>query len=321
MKKLSLAAAVVVAMGTSIGVQAYTTAKFAVGQLAPMSWSETNGTGAWVGLTSRCAGEVYWTWFDPDSKHVVDDKQPMTKNDLWAWNLGQLTAIYGQRGYSLFLFDEQVNPAFPNKGDGYINTADGDCLASAAFWVDVPNNDVAYLPTFPVTQADLNHGMQIDLSSPLADYDTITALAAGAQERSIIYKRYLVNGVLGDADRTEIVTWTVCKPPTSQNLRAYNDNQDWVSVVYPTPNDELNWWDPEAELLAKAPTFRDGFFTWEVLAAANPNGPGAGAEDNLRYCNHNGFVPYSDAQAAVSWSQMYAAVFNALQVILNAHLP
>jgi hypothetical protein len=276
-----------------------------------------------VGLISRCAGTLYWTWFDSQSRHVVDDAVPMTKHDQWSWNLQAIAPGLGDaRGYAVFLFDREANPAFPNQGDEALDGYDDEeCLASSAFWVDIPNNDVAFVPTFPLGLGDLSDAAK-DLSNPLPDYAAIRALYAGAQLGETIYKRYYINAVLGDLDRTEIVTWTVCKPPGSQSLRWYNDNQDWISANYPTPNDELNWFDPEATLIsATKGAFRDGFIPWVVKAASNPNAPGAGAEDNLRYCNHNGYggPPPNDDQAAVSYSQMYSIITGAEQSIVNSH--
>lgn len=324
MKKIGLAVAVATAMGaTSVGVQAYTTATFDAGQLVPQAWSIDATTGTFVGLVSSCPGTLYWTWFDEQSRHVVDDSVPMTKNDMWSWNLGALTNIWGQRGYALFLFDREADPAFPNKGDGKLDNYDDYCLASAAFWVDVANADVAYVPTFPVDYTEILPAAAADLTQPLPNYNAIIALQAGAQLNSVIYKRYLVDGVLLNEDTTEIVTWTVCKPPGSQSLRWYNDNQDWISANYPTPNDELNWYDPEAILIATTKgAFKDGVIPWTVKAAANPNAPGGGAGDNLRYCDHKGYngVP-NESQAAVSWSQMWSSLLKAAQTILNSHNP
>lgn len=322
MKKIGLAVAVTAALGAApVGVQAYTMAVFDVGQLVPQAWFKTGDGATYVGLISRCPGTLYWTWFNKDSQHIVDDAVPMTKYDQWSWNLQAIAPGLGdERGYAVFLFDLESDPAFPNKGDERLDAYDDEqCLASSAFWVDIPNNDVAYVPTFPLALDDIALDAR-DLKVPLPDYDAISSLVAGAQLDQTIYKRYYVNGVLGDLDRTEIVTWTVCKPPASQNLRWYNHDQDWISAVYPTPNDELNWFDPEPTLiLATKGAFVDGFIPWPVKAAANPYQAGAGAGQNLRYCNHNNFDLYSDNQAAVSYSQMYSTVTGAEQTIVNAH--
>lgn len=331
MKKIGLAVAVAAAMGaTSIGVQAYTLGTFGgVGQLAPfVYWNNVpTAVDTWVGLVARCAGTIHWTYFDQDSKHVVDDYEKVTKNDLTSWNVSNKAPGYaGITGYATFLFDKE-NPAaipfVPGAGDNVLTTNDEKCLAASAFLVDAANNDVAWLPTLPLALADINPNWAADLTVPAPNYNAVIGLLAGAPDKDVIYLRYFVDNILGNADTTKIKIWTVCKPPGSQSLRWYNDNQDSVSANYPTPNDEVNEFDPEATLIAAtAGAFKDGFIPWVVKAAANPNGAlPAGAGDNLRYCDNHGYNGAAlETQAAVSMSQMYSSLFGAHQTILNSHV-
>jgi hypothetical protein len=321
MKKIAVAVAVASALGaSSVGVQAYTMGTFDFGVLVPVAYS-TATEGTYIGLISRCGGNIYWSAYDQDSKHLEDDVIPATPLDMVSVDVGAAIGMTGP-AYMLFQMDRNsaANANPPNTPDGVYDTYDDGCLAGNAFWVDLPMNDVTYVPTFPVDLTDVNDGVPGHSVGLIGGVDYISSLVAGAQWREWIFMRYFVDNVAANADLTKIYAWTVCKPPATQQTRFYNADQDWLSAPVDTPKDELNIIDPETYIIPRDTGFKDGFIPWEVAIAANPNASGAGGGDNLRYCNHNGYnSDVNDKQAAVSWSQMYSSVFGAEQTVLNPH--
>jgi hypothetical protein len=331
MKKIAVAVAVASALGaSSVGVQAYTMGTFDFGLLVPFAQSVSQINGTYVGLISRCGGKVYWSAWDVDSKHQEDDVIPVTPLDMVSFDVGNEIAA-NQARYILFEMDRNSGATAtpPNTPDGNYDTYDDGCLAGNAFWVNLGLSDVTYVPVFPVDITDIVDGVN-PVPVGLQKYpDYISSLASGAQLNEWIFARYFQNNVPNDADKTEIYLWSVCRPPESVFVRAYDDTQDWTSGNIEIPEDELNIIDPEPWMSTLNKAFTDGFITIPVLAAGNPNAPASGDEDNLRYCDVNGQVgpglpanlqtAVNDAQAMVSWSQVYATVFGASQTLLNAH--
>jgi hypothetical protein len=319
MKKI--AAAVAVALGaSSAGVQAYTIGTFDFGVLAPKAYA-TATEGTYIGLISRCGGNVYWSAYDQDSVHIEDDVIPVTPLDMVAFDVGAGIGNKTGPAYMLFQMDRNSSATAtpPNKPDGMYDTYDDGCLAGNAFWVDMTHADVTYLPTFPVELEDVNNNQHPTQAGMIGGPNYISALKAGAQAGEWIWQRYIGDNFQPNGVTTQIVTWTVCKSPSRVQTRYYNQDQDWFSAPIDMPNDELNLVDPEDYIIPRNTAFNDGYVLWPVLAASNPNAQNAGADDNLRYCNHKGHVPNNDTQAAVSWSQTYAEVFGAEQTLLNAH--
>ena len=325
MKKIGLAVAVATALGaTSAVVNAYTVGKYDDGLLVPYATFQGADEGTTVGLLSCAAGNVYWTFFDENSKHITDGTIKMTKNDMYSFLLNEEAGIglEGVKGYLLFLLDsagKEVDGV--QVPDGKINTADADCLAGNAFYVDLAANDVAFIPTAPVDNRDLGHpNGEIDALTVL-DNDSITRLKAGARWGEFIDMRYYIDNQVGGND-TSIVLWTVCKPPVVNTVDMYDADQHRKSVNFNLPNDELNVVDPET-ILGRPSDFLDGFIRWYVDAAEAPIGGGKA------YCHHFGgpfpvgaFVEDKqdhDHQGALSFSVISAEAFGAAQTLYNPH--
>jgi hypothetical protein len=322
MKKIAAAVAVASALGaSSAGVQAYTVGTFDFGVLVPLAYATAN-EGTFVGLISRCGGNVYWSAYNQDSVHLEDDVIPVTPLDMVSIDVG---GLIGQTGPAYMLFQLDRNSAAndnpPNTPDGVYTSYDDDCLAGNAFWVDLPMADISYVPTFPVDLSDVDDASYNVPVGKIGGASYITALKAGAQENEWIWQRYIGDNIQPDGVTTKIMTWTVCKSPSTVQTRFYNADQNWFSAPLDMPKDELNILDPEIYIIPRDKSFMDGFVLWPVAAAGNPNAPDAGGGDNLRYCDHKGYEPGgdNDKQAAVSWSQMFAQIFGAEQTVINPH--
>lgn len=314
MKKLGLAIAVASAMGaTTSVVNAYNVGEYAVTQLVAYASYENAAEGTTVGLISCTPGQVYWVFKDVNSNHITDGTFPMTKNDMYSFVLANEAGIglEGTQGYLVFTLDS--DPDGTVGPDTALTTADVGCLAANAFYVDVPNQDVAFVPVAPVNYSDINHGLGVSAGGlQFLSNDSITSLTAGAQLGETIANRYFIDNLPGGND-TSIYLWTVCKPLAVQTALMYDDDQDVKSINFNLPNDELNIVDPET-ILGREPDHLDGFIAWTVNAA-----PGKGT----RYCDQDedGVInPTSDNyQAALSLSIISSDLFGAAQTLYNPH--
>lgn len=330
MKKLGLAVAVATAMGaTSAVVQAYGIGMYANGLLVPYA-AIADGTA--VGLMTCAAGNVAWTYFDENTKHITDGVIKMTKNDMYSFILSKEAGIglEGQKGYLVFVLDTEGkwNGITENydSPDGDLDSSDNPCLAGNAFQIDLGNGDVIFQPTTPLAVHDFGHFRGIENVSAM-DNDSLTALAWGAWEEDIVSMRYYIDNKAG-GDDTAIYLWSVCKPPVSNTVIMYDDNENAKSVTIQLPNDELNIIDPET-ILGRPASFLDGFINWEV-ASAKLSQEGL---YNPAYCDHElrggrgrissddtaEYRKHRDFQGVVSWSVVWAPAFQAAQTLINPH--
>lgn len=323
MKKLGLAVAVASALGVSSQMaNAYTVATYANGLLVPYASFTSTAVGTVVGLISCRAGNVHWVFLDEDSNHIRDDDFPVTKNDMYSFSLASVVGagLAGQEGYLIFTLDEDPSGTAPPNGQ--LDSSDTACLAGNAFQVNLPDNDVAFVPTAPIYYSEYNHGNGIT-DIRFMGRDTITALAAGAQLNETIAMRYFADGATG-GDDTNIYVWTVCKPPASSTAIMYDDEQEDASVIWPLPEDELNVINPEdttaggdiiGSPIGIGGGFIDGFITWDVAAAPNPS-----SSTSTVYCDHTASdTVVEDSQAALSYSIISAPIFGAVQTLYNPH--
>jgi hypothetical protein len=311
MKKTALAVFVTGALGVS-AANAATVTEFANGVLVPRvitdQASPDVGQTA-IGLNSCAAGTVYWTFFDVDSVHVLDDQFDMTANDQanLVWNVsenpgtGRLFGgqdVEGEEGYLVFIFDTTGDAQLQATVGG---SSDEPCLAGAAFQVHLGDNDVAFVPTMPlnirpiapgVVAGDFNEeggpgtGVFIDDLTAM-DNNDIARLTAGASANDVVFLRYLVDGAAG-GDDTAIYVWSTTAPGTT-TVQMFDDNQNRRSVNISLPNVELNVINPET-VVGRPPTFIDGFIEWEVP---------------------------STVAGAISWSVIDSPAFGARQTIVN----
>jgi hypothetical protein len=311
MKKTALAVVVTGALGVS-AANAATVTEFANGVLVPRAFTSVDpeiGQTA-IGLHTCAAGTVYWTFFDVDSNHVLDDQFNMTANDQVSlvWNVSDNPgsdrlfggeAVGDTEGYLVFILDTTAEEPPELNASLVGGSSDVPCLAGAAFQVHLGDDDVAFVPALPLNvrpvtptaaAGDFNEitpGVYVeDLRDMNAD--SIARLTAGADEGDIIFLRYFL-GEDADPSETAIYVWSTSSlgNPTVQ---MYDDDQNRRSVNLNFVNDELNVINPRVDIVGKPPTFTDGFIEWRV-----PAGVGG----------------------AVSWSVVDSPAFGARQTIVN----
>jgi hypothetical protein len=313
MKKTALAVVVTGALGVS-AANAATVTEFANGVLVPRAITNQADPGVGqtaIGLNSCAAGTVYWTFFDVNSNHVLDDQFNMTENDQanLVWNVTNNPGtdrlfgdpiLEGEEGYLIFIYDTTGDGALQASTTG---SSDEPCLAGAAFQVYLGEDDVAFVPTMPlnirpvaqgvsagdfdeVPDANGNPGSGIFISDLRATTgDDLVRLTAGANANDIVFLRYFIDGAAGGND-TAIYIWSTTSPGTGITVQAYNDNQERRSINIDLPNVELNVIDPETLPIP----FTDGFIEW----------------------------PVPDTVAgAISWSVIDSPAFGARQTIVN----
>lgn len=269
MKKLALAVAVTGALGAYGVANAATVSEFANGVLVPYVKFDSS-TDTAIGLTSCAKGDVYWTFFDPNSKHVQDNTIPMTENDQYnfSWSSVAGAGLSGQLGYMVFVLD--------TTGDGALTSSDSPCLTGAAFYLDPSNNAVDYIPTPPLYVSDFDTGSDpSSVSTPNGlrsmDSTSLTGLSAGAHAASgdTLYMRYLIDNQPGGID-TSIVIWSAQDLSGGWTVEMFDNNQDSGSVNINLPNAELNVLDPET-INGRDPNFTDGFIMWDLGQTWDPS--------------------------------------------------
>lgn len=256
MKKLSLAMAVAATLAAG-SASAAVVAENAMGLLVPHAVHNGATDTTAVGLISRTAGTVYWTFFDVDSNHVTDGQFPMTANDLYSfvWANQAGVGLEGVDGYLVFALD--VN------ADGSLDSTDSDMLAGNAFQVNTAASDVAFVPVLPLTYLDFQNSSVDDLTAMDA-YSLEDVDAAGSWEGDRIDMRYFIDGNAGGTD-TAILVWTAADATnlTGYTVNIYDDAQNRKSVNFILPNAELNVFDPES-IVGRPTNFKDGFIAWTV---------------------------------------------------------
>lgn len=308
MKKTALAVFVTGVLGVT-AANAATVTEFANGVLVPRvitdQASPDVGQTA-IGLNSCAAGTVYWTFFNEDSVHVLDDQFDMTENDQadLVWNVSDNPGsdrlfggqdVEGQEGYLVFIFDTTGDAQLQATVGG---SSDEPCLAGAAFQVHLGDGDVAFVPTMPlnirpvapgVVAGDFDEeggagtGVFIDDLTAM-DGNDIARLTAGASANDVVFLRYFLDG---DAS-TAIYVWST-SAPGGETVQMFDSNQNRRSVNISLPNVELNVIDPST-IVGRPPTFVDGFIEWQVPATV---------------------------AGAISWSVVDAPAFGARQTIVN----
>ncbi len=319
MKKLALSTAVAAAMGVT--AQAAVVSEYAVGLLIPNVIDEGGGKTTAVGIVSRFKGTVYWTFFDEDSNHVTNGQFDVTANDyhsfVWADEAG--VGLANQRGYLVFLADTNAGPGCNAQPDGVIDACDDvPAIAGAAgFWI--PPNDVAFVPTFPITKIDLSGNLVTPINPTALGPGDVDYLLAGANcvagsssisgtigtlTESItgpynddIDMRYFIDGAAGGND-TNIAVWSAQDIQGTYTVNMFDDAQNRKSVNFTLDNKELNFIDVEA-LLGRPAGFADGFIRWDVPC-------GKDAKTGVA-ASWNGVITYSEISAP-QWGAVQSIV-------------
>ncbi|MBZ0104745.1 MAG: hypothetical protein K8H84_03855 [Sulfuricella denitrificans] len=264
MKKLSIALAVAGAFAAT-GASAVVLGEYDQGCLVPSAiHSATSNTV--VGITARHAGTVYWTFFDVNSNHVSDGQFAVTANDMYSYSMsalaGALTA--GTQGYLTF--------SHSSAGGGVLSTSES--IACNAFYVTT--GDAAYIPAVALTQSDYTAGAAANLTTLGATsidslkmgngfVNTGSPLLTSAMAATHIDLRYWIDGATGGRD-TAVVIWTANNAIGNYTVNMYDDAQNRQSVTLALANQELNIYNPEAQV-GRPATFVDGFVNFSLSAA------------------------------------------------------
>lgn len=296
---------------TSAG--AYDMGYYEYGMLVPNVVHNGAGDTTAVGLVTSGCGvdlvDVYWTFFDNNSKHITDGRITMTNNDVYAfvWAAESGLGLEGTHGYLTFFVDAT--------GDGGLTPPDvpaAQCLAGEAFHVVASDNDVAYVPVWPVHPVNLAAGQIADLT--MLDGTTIVTLLEGAQDvrgpggNDTLVMRYSISS----GDTTDIVVWSaesIGGPGKVYTVNMYDDEQNRRSVNFQLPNEEQNIIDPST-ITGRPAEFVNGFIEWVT------------PDDALGdYVDNIGIADGNVANGVVSYSVIRSSAFRARQTVLNPHHP
>lgn len=298
MKKFALAAiaaAAAVSFGTA---NAYTSGTFSNGVVVPNVISNGVGESTAVGLVSRAATNIHWTFFDQNSNHVKDGCISMTANDYFpfVWSSYTGTGLDGVRGYLVFAAADAACTTFVD--DALQPTIDPvtttHVFAAHAFQVSVSTSDVAYTPV-------IDGPLQITAGANLAAMGptSLEAVYGAAQFNSAavppvtadLFMRYFTAG----GAKTNIVVWSTGNQAGTNTVEVYNDAQAHYSANFKLTNAELDWFDPQT-IPGWEPSYTDGFINWTV---ANLGAATAGS--------------------VFSYSVINAPAFGAIQSVLGFH--
>lgn len=299
MKKFAMAAVAAAAMMAG-GAQAYTVGSFSGGFVVPNVVHDATGTTA-VGLISKGAGCVFWTFFDQNSVHVTDGFFPMTNNDyhsfVWSANAGENTA--GKRGYLVFTAGQGSSTACTPVANSSMT------IAGNAFQVLPASSDVAYVPVIDGVDTSAIGNLA------LMDENSITtvrgAVVLDAVTTSAEFSmRYFIDGKAGGND-TNIVVWSTGDQRGSHTVFMYNDTQIPKSVNFDLTHTELDWFDVES-IVGRPASYVDGFITWGVTRES--------------FAPVSGGVKGATGPTTVSvmtYSVIASPAFGAVQTMLGAH--
>lgn len=207
-----------------------------------------------VGLTAADPGTIYWTFFDSNGtrrasgvKNVIDLQKIAF---IWASEAPAGALLANEPGFLVFALD--------TNNSGTITGADGDFLKASAFFVDRPNNDVAYIPVIDIDDSQLNS------SNPNSwNFNPVAALPS-AESGDVIEFSYLIEGNPNDGDDTELYLFTTSDPGGTQSTSIHDGDGNSIAVNLFTNNNNLNIINPE--LISNLPQqyYGDGFFLWQI---------------------------------------------------------
>ena len=333
MKKITLALAVSSVLGVSSTAHALTASEFANGVLVPhVLFNDATSTA--VGLTSCSRGRVFWTFFDVDTKHIIDGDFVMTPNDWvgfqWSSTIGTFAdaagtasqefdgndpALFDQLGYLVFVLDDNGFNAVADGGLGVLDVSDTPCLAGNAFQIFLGDQDVAYIPALPLNAAAGDFGpvnafgvYEADLTD--MNERSVKSLQAGARawQGDHIYLNYVDDA----GATTDIVIWSAQDVAGTYTVDIFNLEQQRASTNLTLPNAELNVVNVARDIITPN-NFDAGFILWDLDdVPVSENGPNCSF---YGYSNPNYEARCADGIA--SFSLVLADAFGARQTVLN----
>lgn len=323
MKKSVVAVALTGVLG--VAAHAATVSEFANGVLVPRVIDEGSGNSTAIGLTSCANGTVYWTFFDPDTKHVLDDEFGVTAdqqvNLVWNSSLNPGTTrvfggqgVQGEEGYLVFVLDTTGDVSLQASTSPGISS-DIPCLAGAAFQVDLGESDVSFIPAMPLDIRPVGAGDFLDLDgdgiyvNDLRDMDEVdvAGLNAGANANDTVYMRYFIREATDD---TKIHIWSAQDLRGTYTVNIYDTDQNRRSVNLDLTRAELNTIDPRP-IIGRPATFVDGFIKWIVPECSNDEG------GHPRVVDCGPSTNLDLVRGVVSWSVISSDTFGATQTIVN----
>ncbi len=290
--------------------------EFANGLLIPMAYFRAdNSTFTAVGLNTCSEGQVYWTFFDPNSKHVVDGDFSMTANQQqsFLWNQAQgFESLADRLGYLVFTLDTPHQNQRPN---GALDVNDVPCLSGAAFQVEPLRGRVSYLPALPLQAKNPSIGFPNTASGGdfgPADANgvflpnlmnlnntSVVNLNAGAKSGDRLYLRYFVGS--DSQSRTDIYLWSAQDLSGRYSWQLYNTNQQRFSSGVTLSAGQLNviTLDPSngRDDLVRPRAFVDGFAVFDLGSPDYTYGVERGRPTRF---GSEGAASYGDG--VVSWS-------------------
>ena len=298
MKKFAMAAVAAAAMIAG-GAQAYTVGTFSNGFVVPNVIHDANGTTA-VGLISKGAGCVFWTFFDRNSEHKTDGVFTMTNNQFtpFVWSANSGLDMSGQRGYLVFTAGLQTAAGCETAP----SATPGIAISGNAFHVMPGSSDVAYVPVIDGP---------IDLSgvTNLADMgpDSINRVEGAvvldsATSAAEFNMRYFIDNQVGGND-TNIVVWSTGNQKRAHTVFMYNDRQAVKSVNFELGYTELDFFNVET-IQGRPANFVDGFIRWNVTRDSFATGSS---------------VP--STVSVMTYSVITSPAFGAVQTMLGSHRP
>lgn len=224
------------------------------GLLVPWATYDSASQSTAVGLMTCAAGTVYWTFYNANGAAVSNGSISMDANDMesfiWA---SEGSGLGGTDGYMTFSLDTD--------GDKSIDSGDSNCLQGNAFYLDLTNNDVKFIPTVPLADSDYSFGSGEDLENM---GDTTIANLSNAVTSSVIFPsvvdmRYYVDGSSGGKDTT-IVVWSTGDVSATFSTTVYDDDGNSESMNLTMSQSHQNLIDPESLSLPSG--YTDGFIAW-----------------------------------------------------------
>ncbi|MFO1349815.1 MAG: hypothetical protein U1F68_03695 [Gammaproteobacteria bacterium] len=226
------------------------------------NFSAANVTTA-VGLTARAAGTIHWAFFDQNGNRRARGTETMIANQrfgfIWATEAAAATTPVSANTPGFLVF------ALDTNGDNAITGADGNNLTAGAFSLNIPDNDVAYIPTVDVTA----------ISDPNPNNWTsnpVTTLGGGAVASGAdVGMPYLIAGTPNDGEDTKFYIFTTASPGPSQSMTVHDGSGASKAITVQTLNINLNIIDPETVTDITSSFFGDGSVRWVVPAPGGVN--------------------------------------------------
>lgn len=231
--------------------------------LVPYANDTGNGFTTTVGITTRAAGTLYWAFFDQNGNRRARGDETLLTHQRFAfiWSTEAAAAVAGgpanTPGYLLFAIDTTVG--------GLITGADSNALTAGAFFVNLPVNDVAYIPTMPIDAAWLSDADPDNwTNNPITQLAPADAIAAGAT----LNLPYLIAGSPNDGEDTKFYVFTTASLGSTRSMTVHDGDGASKIITVQALSSNLNILDPETVSDITPAFYGDGMVRWTIPAGA-----------------------------------------------------